>query len=68
MKGTEAAILPRVGQAYRRERLVKDGIVKHLIITREPVPPSSNVWQPINEGGFAAVGYGVHFRIGRLPD
>ena len=53
-------------EAYRCERAVTDGIVKHLIITSEPVAQEPNVWLPLDEGDFVAVAHGMQFRVGKL--
>ncbi len=52
----------------RCEKVVTDGLVKHLIVTSEPVSEGSNVWQELSDGDYVAVGHGMHFSRGRLEE
>ena len=53
-------------EASRCEQEVQDGIVKHLIISSEPVAQGPNVWNAVQDGEYVAVDHGMNFRRGWL--
>ena len=53
--------------AQRCEAAVgQDGIVKHLIVSSEPVSEGPNVWRPLEENEYVCVDHGMNFRQGQL--
>jgi predicted glutamine amidotransferase len=50
------------------ENEVKYGMVKHLIVTSEPVGEGPNVWIPLEDDEYVAVRHGMMFQRGRLND
>lgn len=52
-------------EAARCEQEVRDGIVKHLIVSSEVVA-GSNVWVQLQDGDYVVVDNGMNFRRGRF--
>jgi glutamine amidotransferase len=53
-------------ESNRCEAPVRDGIVKHLIVSSEQIAQGPNVWQELQDGEYVAVDYGMNFCRGRL--
>lgn len=53
-------------EAAKCEAEVKEGIVKHLIVTSEHIAPTPNVWKELQDGEFVAVDHGMRFTRGWL--
>lgn len=45
-----------------------DGIVKHLVLSSEPVAEHPNVWRELGELEFVGLDHGMNFQRGRLAD
>lgn len=56
--------------AFEQERceadVGEDRIVKHMIISSEPVSEGPNVWSEVGEGQYVSVGHGMNFERGQL--
>ena len=46
----------------RCERPVKDGIIKHLVVTSENIGEGPNIWQEMTDGEYVLVDQGMNFR------
>ena len=52
----------------RCEAEVKDGMVKHLIVTSEEISDGANVWIELQDGEYVSVDHGMNFHRGILSD
>ena len=55
-------------EAYRCEKEVTDGIVKHLIITSEHISSGTNVWIELQDGDYVEVDRGMNLHRGVLAE
>jgi len=55
-------------ESSRCEAEVKDGMVKHLIVTSEEISDGANVWIELDDGEYVSVDHGMNFHRGVLSD
>ena len=55
-----------VAYAYVPTQEVENGVVKHLILTSEPLATGPNVWVPMQDDDYVAVRHGMFFERGKL--